>query len=214
MVAAFLLAILGGAPVTGAPSQAPAAPAEIAVDPRVLERYVGRYQVAPIVFITVTREDAHLFVQFTDQGRFEVYPENDTTFFWKVVNARLTFQLDAAGKTTMAVLHQLGRDLRAPRLEGEPVMPREIALAAEVFDRYIGRYRLAPGVEMTISRDGRRMLAQLTGQSAVEIFATSERQFFAKVVDAQLTFEPGPAGQPAAVVLHQFGKDQRATRIE
>ena len=57
------------------------------------------------------------------------------------------------------------------------------------FDRYVGRYQLAPAAIITVTRDGGRFLAQLTGQPAFEIFAESEKKFFLKVVDAQLTFE-------------------------
>jgi hypothetical protein len=35
-----------------------------------------------------------------------------------------------------------------------------------------------------------------------------------KVVDAQITFEVGTEGRATAAVLHQNGRDQRATRIE
>jgi hypothetical protein len=52
--------------------------------------------------------------------------------------------------------------------------------------------------------------AQITGQPSVEVFASCPRDFFYKVVDAQLTFEVGADGRATAVVLHQFGRDQRA----
>jgi hypothetical protein len=39
-----------------------------------------------------------------------------------------------------------------------------------------------------------------------------QRDFFYKVVNAQLTFEVGADGRATAVVLHQFGRDQRASR--
>lgn len=42
-------------------------PKEIALDPGVLERYVGRYQLAPAAIITITRQDARLFAQLTGQ---------------------------------------------------------------------------------------------------------------------------------------------------
>jgi CubicO group peptidase (beta-lactamase class C family) len=83
---------------------------------------------------------------------------------------------------------------------------QEITLDPKVLDTYVGVYQFAPGVTLTITRDGVRMYAQLTGQPRFEIFAEKEREFYFKVVDAQLTFEDG------AVVLHQNGRDQRAKR--
>ena len=55
---------------------------------------------------------------------------------------------------------------------------------------------------------------QLTGQPRFEVFAESEKKFFLKVVDAQLTFETDAQNKAVAVVLHQNGMDQRAPRIE
>jgi hypothetical protein len=59
-----------------------------------------------------------------------------------------------------------------------------------------------------------RIDAQLTGQPRLEIFASSEREFFLKVVDAQMTVEVDSQGRAAAVTLHQLGRDQRAARVE
>ena len=109
---------------TALPLLAPQAPpktrTEIAVDPQVLEKYVGRYQLAPAAIITMSRDGSHLFTQLTGQPRFEVFPESEKEFFLKVVDAQLTFETDAAGKAVAVVLHQSGRDQRAKRIEGEP----------------------------------------------------------------------------------------------
>ena len=37
-------------------------------------------------------------------------------FFYKVVDAQLDFECDGSGKVTAAVLHQNGREMRAPRM--------------------------------------------------------------------------------------------------
>ena len=58
-------------------------------------------------------------------------------------------------------------------------------------------------------RSGDRLFAQLGTQPAFEVFALSDTEFFYRVVDAQLTFELGPDGNPAALVLHQNNKDMR-----
>jgi len=65
-----------------------------------------------------------------------------------------------------------------------------------------------------LHQNGKDLFAQLTGQPAFEMFASSEREFFLKVVPAQLSFELDAAGRPVAVVLHQNGVDQRAARSE
>jgi D-alanyl-D-alanine-carboxypeptidase/D-alanyl-D-alanine-endopeptidase len=95
----------------------PVARTQVAVDPSILPRYVGRYQFAPTVFLTVTQKDRQLFVQLTGQAAYEVYPESPTKFFLKVVDAQVSFESDADGKVTAAILHQNGRDQRAARVE-------------------------------------------------------------------------------------------------
>ena len=200
------------------PLLAPAKPAtqhtEVKIDPKLYDNYVGRYQLAPSAILTVSRDEDRLFAQLTGQPRFEIFPEGEKAFFLKVVDAQLTFETDAQGKATAAVLHQNGIEQRAPRIAGEPVVPKLVALDPAVFDRYAGRYQLTPTVTLTLSRDGAQFFVQLTGQPKIEIFPSGERDFFVKVVDAQLTIEVDAQGRTTAVTLHQFGRDQRAPRIE
>ncbi len=187
---------------------------EVTVDPKLFDGYVGRYQLAPAAIFTVTRDGNHLFVQLTGQPAFEVFAETPKDYFLKVVDAQITFETDAQGKATTLILHQMGRDQRASRIEGEPVVPKEVTVDTKLFDGYVGRYQFAPGITLTITRQDSHFFAQLTGQPAVEIFASGPMDFFYKVVNAQLTFEADAQGRGTAVILHQLGRDQRATRIE
>jgi CubicO group peptidase (beta-lactamase class C family) len=95
-----------------------------------------------------------------------------------------------------------------------PKVRTEIAIDPKLLDGYVGRYQLTPAATLTITRDGNRLFVQLTGQPAFEVFAETSKDFFLKVVDAQLTFETDEQGKATAVVLHQMGRDQRAPRID
>jgi CubicO group peptidase (beta-lactamase class C family) len=81
---------------------------EVAIDPAILDRYVGRYALAPTFVIAVTREDNHLYAQATAQPRFELFAEDEHNFFLKVVDAQVTFETDAQGRATRLILHQNG----------------------------------------------------------------------------------------------------------
>ncbi|HTS50889.1 MAG TPA: serine hydrolase [Bryobacteraceae bacterium] len=97
-----------------------------------------------------------------------------------------------------------------------PTEHKEITLDPKLFDRYVGVYQLGTNALMTVSRDGDKFYTQLTGQPKIQVFAESDRKFFLKVVDAQLTFEvdPNHAQIPAAsVTLHQNGRDTVAKRV-
>jgi CubicO group peptidase (beta-lactamase class C family) len=200
--------------MTSFPSQAPPKPrAETRVETAVFDRYVGRYQLAPSAILTISREGDQFFAQLTGQPRLPIFAESEKDYFLKVVDAQLTFETDAENKAVAVVLHQNGVDQRAPRIEGEPVVPAVITLEAAVLDRYAGRYQLTPAIVIEITRKGSQLFAQLTGQPAFEVYPSAEREFFYKVVNAKLVFEVPASGPATAVTLHQNGKTPRAPRI-
>ena len=81
-----------------------------------------------------------------------------------------------------------------------------------MFDEYVGNYQLAPNFILTVTREANQLFVQATGQGKAEVFPESEKDFFYKVVDAQITFEADNQGKVVALVLHQNGNDQRAKR--
>jgi CubicO group peptidase (beta-lactamase class C family) len=85
------------------------------VDKGVLEKYAGVYRMAPQFALTVTVEDGKLMVQATGQPKLPVFAESQTKFFYKVVDAQITFHSDKSGEVKKLILHQLGRDMEAIR---------------------------------------------------------------------------------------------------
>lgn len=81
---------------------------EVQVDAKILDQYVGVYQLTPTVSFTITREDDRLFAQVTDQPRLRVYAEAIDKFFYKAVEAQLTFVKNDKGEVTELILHQGG----------------------------------------------------------------------------------------------------------
>jgi CubicO group peptidase (beta-lactamase class C family) len=86
------------------------------VNSKLYDTYIGQYQLSPTFILPVTREGDRLFCQATGQPKNEIFPESDTKFFLKVVDAQLTFVKDERGAVTQLILHQGGRDQRANRL--------------------------------------------------------------------------------------------------
>lgn len=188
---------------------------EVAVDPKLFDGYVGRYELAPDFILTVTREGNRLFTQATGQPKLEVFREGERDYFLKVVDAQITFETDPQGKATGLVLHQNGRNIPAKRIEGEPAPPKEhkqISVDPKQYDGYTGSYQLAPNFILIVTREGNQLFVQATGQGKAEVFPESEKDFFYKVVDAQITFESDSAGRATELILHQNGMDQRAKR--
>jgi CubicO group peptidase (beta-lactamase class C family) len=80
----------------------------IKIDPKILDAYVGQYELNPNFIITTTREGDSLMTQATGQPKFELFPESETKFFLKVVDAQVTFVKDDKGAVTHLILHQVG----------------------------------------------------------------------------------------------------------
>jgi CubicO group peptidase (beta-lactamase class C family) len=83
---------------------------EIQVDPNIYDAYVGEYQIDTNLILNITKEDNRLFAQAigTGQPKFEIYPESETKFFLKVVDAQITFVKNEKGIVTELILHQNG----------------------------------------------------------------------------------------------------------
>jgi CubicO group peptidase (beta-lactamase class C family) len=97
------------------PDWKPPVRTEVKVDPAVLARYVGTYQLAPNFSVTFTLEGDQLMTQATNQPKFPVYPESQTKFFLKVVDAEVEFFTDDKGKISYLILHQGGQDHKGVR---------------------------------------------------------------------------------------------------
>jgi CubicO group peptidase (beta-lactamase class C family) len=91
---------------------------EVAVDPKLLEGYVGRYAIPPDIILTITHgKGDHLIVQENDETPQELVPEGDREFFSTSADDEYTFNLDAHGRAFEMVLHTGGRDIPIKRME-------------------------------------------------------------------------------------------------
>ena len=85
------------------------------VDQKVLDGYVGRYQMAPGAFITITRLNGQLSGKLGELPPFEMFPTSAREFYITNFDARFTFEVDARGRTAAIVMHT-DSDVRAPRV--------------------------------------------------------------------------------------------------
>lgn len=90
----------------------PASRTAITLPAESLEAFVGKYELAPTAIITIVRDGAQLTAQLTGQQAFPIFPESRNKFFFRVVDAQITFDADATGLT----LHQNGRNMPAKKL--------------------------------------------------------------------------------------------------
>ena len=189
-------------------------PAAITLEPKILERYAGVYRIDETSTRTVTVENGRLYTQRSGGERLEVRPGSETDFFYDKSLTRLRFVLDASGRATEMLFFPEGADEpeRAPRIADVPAARTAAKVDPALYDAYVGDYELAPGFVLTVTREGDRLMTQATGQQKVEVFPSSETEFFLKVVDAQITFVRGPEGKVDQLVLHQGGRDMPAKK--
>ena len=78
----------------------------------------------------------------------------------------------------------------------------------------IGEYDYGHGQILTVTREGDRLFAQMTGQSEFEIFSKSETEFFWKIVNAQIEFVKDNEGKVIKAIINQGGKKSEGPKIK
>jgi CubicO group peptidase (beta-lactamase class C family) len=123
---------------------------EVAVDPKLLDAYVGDYELRPGFIISFVRDGDHLVTRATGQGAAPMYAVSNTAFRLRVAPAEVDFDSPAdGGKAQSAVLHQNGAVVPMKRIEiAKP--------SAEQLKAYEGRF-YSPELDVTYEvsvRDG------------------------------------------------------------
>jgi CubicO group peptidase (beta-lactamase class C family) len=87
----------------------------VEVEEKVLDSYLGNYQLRPELVLTITREGKQIFGQATGQPKFEVFAETTTKFRYKDFPATMEFVKDDQGKVNKMIYIQ-GVTINAKRL--------------------------------------------------------------------------------------------------
>jgi beta-lactamase regulating signal transducer with metallopeptidase domain len=118
----------------------------IRVDPKILDRYVGWYQLTSTQVFEVTRDGDHLDVQPTASPRLPVFPRSDREFEWRTLDAQFIFQVER-GQVTGLVMHHDGGTWFLTRIDD--------AQARAVRDDVSKRFKdqtATPGTDIAIRR--------------------------------------------------------------
>jgi hypothetical protein len=141
-----------------------------------------------------------------------LFAMSETKFFPKVVDAEIEFGKDDKGAVTYLVLHQGGRDVKAPRTSDKVAQRKEIAVSPKILAQYTGTYEMRPGFDLVITLEGDQLVSQATGQGKIPLFAESETKFFPKVIDAEIEFLKDDKGAVTHLMLHQGAAEIKAPR--
>ena len=185
---------------------------EISVAPKILEQFVGTYQLAPKVNMMITIEGGQLISQVSGQGKVPLFATSETKFFPKVVDAEIEFGKDDKGVVTHLVLHQGGRDMKASRTSDKVVEHKEIVVSSTILAQYPGTYELRQGFDLVITLEDNQLVSQATGQGKIPLYAESETKFFPKVMDAEIEFLKDNKGSVTHLMLRQGAMETKAPR--
>jgi hypothetical protein len=90
---------------------------------------------------------------------------------------------------------------------------KEITVPPTILAQYVGTYELAPNFHIMVTLEGNQLMVQASGQPKIPVFASSEKKFFYKVVDAQIEFFKDDKGAVSHLVLYQNNREGKAPRI-
>jgi CubicO group peptidase (beta-lactamase class C family) len=113
----------------------------------------------------------------------------------------------------------IARHLLRPTLPLDKPRPlkvhKEVAVDPKLFDIYAGRYRPSPDWVYTVTREGDALRIQLPAAPKFRLHAESERDYFIEeTADIQVTFQTDAQGRSTGLILHIWGFNVPAPRIE
>ena len=91
-------------------------PQEAIVEDKILDTYVGKYQLRPSFVISITKEKGRLYAQATNQPQHELFAESATKFFMKAINDRILFVKNEQGNLEKLILFQNGQEMPGKRI--------------------------------------------------------------------------------------------------
>jgi hypothetical protein len=178
------------------------------ISSKTFPEYIGKYNYADVpAVMEITVEKEKIFATISGQEPMEIVPTGKDQFYWKDVDAEVSFARNEKGEITSALHSQNGMTIYAPRIaEG-------VALSESQLDAFVGRYQYGPAI-MTCTREGTQLFAQISGQPKLPIFAVSENSFAWKVVQAKVEFVKDDDGKVTTARHTQGGQTFDAPRLK
>lgn len=122
-----------------------------------------------------------------------------------IENYRKSVEMNPNNQNGIDFLKKLGADVSD--------LEKEVVVAEDILQSYVGKYELMPEFIIEIIKEGNQLKTQATGQPVFDIFAKSDNVFYLKVVAAQLTFNKNAAGEIESVTLLQGGREMTGKKL-
>ena len=99
----------------------------VRVSSDILDSYVGKYELAGTIMVDITRENDRLIAAPQGQEKAELFPQSETKFFLKIIDAQVEFQRDSSGRVSQFTLQQNGQSMIAKRLASADNIPSDLS---------------------------------------------------------------------------------------
>ncbi len=156
--------------------------------------------------------DGKIYTQRDGGRELEVFAAGDDRFFYGP-SSLTWFRIERGpdGNHVMH-MHQNGANQAERTTRTGPIPPQAppFAVSEAALRSYVGRY-VTGGPVVTIAAAAGGLTIQLTGQPALPLRATSEREFMVDEVGARIAFDVAD-GQVTGLVIHQGGGQLPARR--
>jgi tetratricopeptide (TPR) repeat protein len=120
-----------------------------------------------------------------------------------IENYKKSVELNPANTNGIQALEKMGVKLQI----------EDVEVPEATLDTYVGTYELAPGFNIVITREGKQLYGQATGQEKFELFAKSNVEFYLKVVNAQILFNINEQAIVESMTLIQNGQKINGKKI-
>ncbi|MFK7782775.1 serine hydrolase [Psychroserpens sp.] len=185
----------------------------ITLNKQQLAKWVGAYEFEDGVFRHITLKNNQLFSQREGSTNLEIYPFTETHFIFDGGNVTYDFFMEDNVRMAKFIANgttYIGKGIdKAP-----PAERKELTLAIEVLNQYVGKYELQPTFIITVMVKQDRLFAQATNQPEFELFASEKDNFFLKAVPAEVVFNRADDGSVTSLTLKQGGQEMPAKKTE
>lgn len=178
-----------------------------------LSKWVGAYSFEGGVIRHITVEEGQVYSQREGSTKLPIFPITENHYIFEdgmieydfnMVNGKRNVRMSRSGNV------MIGDEIdKAP-----PAARKEIELTTNILEQYIGKYELAPTFHIEVFLNDGKLMAQATGQSAFQLYAENETDFFLKVVDAQVKFSKDEHDKVNMLTLYQGGAAMPGMKVK
>jgi len=149
-------------------------------------------------------------VRFGHSGANEGFLSQMTMYKDHGMGAVVMINSNEGGQILREIERAIAREYGWPDGLTEDKTPAKVS--TEILNALIGEYGGETGFKCTITRENDRLFLKPADQQPIELFAESDTKFFAKVLNAEITFEKGDGGEVKELTLQQDNKKTSAPK--